>query len=90
MKESKKLTSLPEQVVEVMQENEMMLVAGGNNGLDIVPINNIVGVCTNVNTGSGLCSGANNDTGMCKGVNNSSGVCEGMNNGSGPCLVIIN
>lgn len=72
MKNNSLLMELPLQAVDAMQESEMLLVVGGNAGLDL---------------SDGTCDGANNGSGVCNGTNNSSGTCGSTNNGSGRCGV---
>lgn len=65
MKNDSLLMDLPHQVVDAMQESEMLLVVGGNSGLDLSATNNADGVCDGVNNGSGTCGGTNNGSGRC-------------------------
>ena len=53
------LMNLPSLILERLEENELILVRGGE-----AP-----------NNGDGSCSGTNNGSGKCGGVNNSSGRC---------------
>ena len=55
------LMNLPSLILERLEENELILVRGGD---DKAP-----------NNGDGSCSGTNNGSGKCGGVNNSSGRC---------------
>ena len=50
--------------LERLEENELILVRGGEDPDDKAP-----------NNGDGSCSGTNNGSGKCGGVNNSSGRC---------------
>lgn len=65
MKNNFQLMALPLQAVDAMQESEMLLVVGGNAGLDLSATNNADGVCDGVNNGSGTCGGTNNGSGRC-------------------------
>ncbi len=55
--------TLPLQIMDVLSENEMLFISGGNS------------IAPSVNNGSGLCSDTNNSDGRCSGTNNSSGKC---------------
>ena len=89
MKGFSKLVSLPNEVMEVLQEGEMLLVVGGNTGFDLFAVNNGNGTCTSTNNGTGICAGTNNHNGVCNGTNNTTGICTGVNNGTGRCHAII-
>lgn len=89
MKDFSKLVSLPNDVMEALQEGEMLLVVGGNTGFDLFAVNNGSGTCSSTNNGSGICSNTNNNSGICTGTNNTTGACTGVNNGSGSCHIII-
>ena len=65
MKKNSELMALPLQVVDAMQENEMLLVVGGNTGLDLSATNNADGICDGTNNSSGTCGGTNNGSGRC-------------------------
>lgn len=65
--------TLPLQIMDVLSENEMLFISGGNS------------IAPSVNNGSGLCSDTNNSDGRCSGTNNSSGKCLGTNNDTGRC-----
>ena len=58
------LMNLPSLILERLEENELILVRGGEEPGDKAP-----------NIGDGRCSGSNNGSGKCGGVNNSSGRC---------------
>lgn len=81
MKNSSKLMDLPLQIVEAMQESEMLLVVGGNAGLDEEATNNGNGTCSGVNNGGGSCGTINNGSGRCNGINNASGYCGAIDPG---------
>ena len=58
------LMNLPSLILERLEENELILVRGGEDPDDKAP-----------NNGDGSCSGTNNGSGKCGGDNNSSGRC---------------
>ena len=58
------LMNLHSLILERVEENELILVRGGEDPDDKAP-----------NNGDGSCSGTNNGSGKCGGVNNSSGRC---------------
>ena len=53
------LMNLPSLILERLEENELILVRGGEDPDDKAP-----------NNGDGSCSGTNNGSGKCGGVNN--------------------
>ncbi len=65
MKNKSQLMDLPLSTVEIMQESEMLLVVGGNDGLDLSATNNADGICDGTNNASGVCGGTNNASGRC-------------------------
>lgn len=56
--------NLPDSILEIIDQKEMVLLKGGSLP-NIPPPNNADGVCYGVNNGSGRCGGVNNGSGIC-------------------------
>ena len=65
MERNSQFMSLPKSMVDALQKEEMLLVAGGSVGQEASTTNNADGTCSGTNNDSGKCSGTNNGSGKC-------------------------
>lgn len=65
MARNSQFMSLPKSMVDALQKEEMLLVAGGSVGQEASTTNNADGTCSGTNNDSGKCSGTNNGSGKC-------------------------
>lgn len=65
MERNSQFMSLPKSMVDALQKEEMLFVAGGSVGQEASTTNNADGTCSGTNNDSGKCSGTNNGSGKC-------------------------
>lgn len=65
MERNLQFMSLPKSMVDALQKEEMLLVAGGSVGQEASTTNNADGTCSGTNNDSGKCTGTNNGSGKC-------------------------
>lgn len=65
MERNSQFMSLPKSMVDALQKEEMLLVAGGSVGQEASTTNNADGTCSGTNNDSGKCTGTNNGSGKC-------------------------
>lgn len=65
MERNSQFMSLPKSMVDALQKEEMLLVAGGSVGQEASTTNNADGTCSGTNNDSGKCSGTNDTIDEC-------------------------